>query len=313
MNLANLIRFKWRNSLQIIVVSLLVALLSGLFFFLFRSGNNINATVFVNIGAKKTAASGDNSTALDLVQASDQFTETIQGWFKNPEFTGKIGASLNIEPSISARRQEKQNLLLTFGAGDEATAKRLTQNVQEMLLAEIGNYNRNTGAGFQVALFSVDYKPSSSLIIYLVVLLGFILGAGMGMGICYIFELATGKIIYDFQAEQILAKKALEILPARLRKKEPLYFLTAIIDKSHGRNYHLIGIGHFPSLLQEKLSELVPGKKFTAYQFPAQTREILEQAGAESFIVCRLGKSAGADLQKIKAVMPDTFGLIIQE
>ena len=67
MNFANLIRFKWRNSLQIILISLLVALLSGLFLFIFRSGNGIN-TVFVNIGAKKTAASSDNSTAHDLVR-----------------------------------------------------------------------------------------------------------------------------------------------------------------------------------------------------------------------------------------------------
>ena len=105
---------------------------------------------------------------------------------------------------------------------------------REMLLAEIGNYNRNASAGFQVALFSVDYKPSSPYV-YLPDCITWICpGQGRGWASVMFMNWQPGKIIYDFQAEQILSKKALEILPSGFAKKNA-QFSAAIIDKSHGR------------------------------------------------------------------------------
>lgn len=313
MNISNSIRFLKRHYIKILSAAILTAALSGMFYYVYRSGSNVNATVFINIGAKKGTATDDKSTALDLVQASDQFTETVQGWFKNPEFTERIGEPLNLQPSLTARRQDKQNLLVTFSSGDESVAKRISQNIRENLLADIGAYNRNTGAGFQVALFSASYKPASPAVLILVIILGLVLGAGIGKISCYLYELLFGKVTCDWQAEQILGKKSLDIVPRRISKKANLTFIREILEKSHSRNYDLIGVDYNPLELQKKLSEHMPSKKITSFSFPENTGEILVQHGTENLVICRLGRSSAADLIKLKSILPDGFGLIIQE
>lgn len=176
----NYIGFLFRNWKSILIVTILVAISAGVFGVI-KNKTVYQATVFINIGAKQN---NQNTSLLEAVQAADQFTETIQGWFKDPSFLSKIS---NDPTGISARKQEKQNLIVEYEKNTREEATNLSSEIKHALQEQLENYNAQTQNGFTLGVFSTTVT-TKNYPIGLVILLGIIGGFVAGQVLFYVFE-----------------------------------------------------------------------------------------------------------------------------
>lgn len=94
--------------------------------------------VFVSIGFQQP---NDLTTTAEVwTEANDYITESIQGWLIDPGFKNGIPYDF----SLSVRKQEKQNLLLSVSAADPDTAQKAATAVLENLQKAITEYNTAT-------------------------------------------------------------------------------------------------------------------------------------------------------------------------
>ncbi len=176
----NYIGFLFRNWKSILIVTILVAISAGVFGVI-KNKTVYQATVFINIGAKQN---NQNTSLLEAVQAADQFTETIQGWFKDPSFLAKIS---NGSTEISARKQEKQNLIVEYVKSTPEEAINLSSEIKQGLQEQLESYNSQTQNGFTIGVFSTTVN-TKNYPLGLVIILGIIGGFMGGQALAYVFE-----------------------------------------------------------------------------------------------------------------------------
>jgi len=158
----------------IITLTILTTILSVIFGIHFNK-TSFGTTVFLSIGAKQSVT----QSPFETVQAADHFSELVQGWFKNPALLNKIEDQSGSKPDLSARKQEKQNLVITYKTATEDQAKKVSQSMEQVLKAEITNYNLQNSSEFTLTSFSATTKESPIPLI-LFVLAGLIGGFGIG-------------------------------------------------------------------------------------------------------------------------------------
>jgi capsular polysaccharide biosynthesis protein len=171
---------------KILALTLLTAIASGICGFILAK-TPWDGTTFINIGAKQNFQAQNGNSLLENVQASDAFSESVQGWFKNPSFINGVKELSGTSVDFSARKQEKQNIVVAFKASSEAEIKKISQVLEENLRIEIGKYNLATGADFQITLFDTTTSESKNHLAIFITL-GLVLGLFFGFGICSIFE-----------------------------------------------------------------------------------------------------------------------------
>jgi capsular polysaccharide biosynthesis protein len=269
-----------RHLTGIVIIALVTTLAGALYYHLYSSDNPTAATIFINIGSKEKTDAVNASSVYDHLQAADAFTETIMGWFKNKDLLSRIETQAMAEASITAQKQEKQNLLITFRTKNEQTAKKLSMSIQENLLAEIGTYNKSTGSSFQVTIFSATYEQYTSRTLLIIIFLGIILGLSLGFILYFALETITGKIIYSWQPEQILEMKALENLPSKFTKSGQFNYLIALFHNIPYKNFSIIGLGFNPESIVSALSPSLPDHRLTGIEFPEESAEIAGEHGA---------------------------------
>ncbi|MCA9374065.1 hypothetical protein KC725_02800 [Candidatus Peregrinibacteria bacterium] len=245
-----------------------------------RSTATHAGTIFLSIGTKNAT----DSTSFDDFQAADQFTESVQGWFRNPDLLTKIAANLDQNKvSISARKQEKQNLVLTYVAKDEQSAKKIGEETIVALDKEIQDYNANTGKSFTIALSStyVDTIPDRTMIF---IAMGLILGIVAAIILTYVYEFLFGFTSFPKQVEQTLQKEATTKLVGELQYKNPTIIYISSKPKKAAKN---------------------------TLAFPLDTREILKEK-KEVIVIARLGKSKIQDLKNLKPLLPPEYVLVTE-
>jgi preprotein translocase subunit SecF len=169
-----------------------IAVLTAVSTLVFGSYFNQNAyatTVFLNIGAK----SNPQISPLDTVQAADSFTETVMGWFKNPDFIAKIADNAGYGTEPAARKQEKQNLVVTYKTQDQQQAEKVYQSIITGLQSEIGKYNSAADSGF-VLTFSSKNTAESKIPLLLFGLAGIIFGLMLGFALTAAFDRITKEL-----------------------------------------------------------------------------------------------------------------------
>ena len=169
-----LIAITAKHWLAITVITILTAASCVVFGINFNK-TAYDTTVFINVGAKANPA----ISPLDTAQAADGFTETIVGWFKNPVIISNITSESGTAAALSARRQEKQNLVVTFKTQTEDQAKKISQAIEKAIKAEIDKYNAATAGGFMITDFSAGTEENN-VNLALFALLG--LAAGLMLG-----------------------------------------------------------------------------------------------------------------------------------
>ncbi|MGL5831277.1 MAG: hypothetical protein ACRCZE_03965 [Candidatus Altimarinota bacterium] len=125
-------------------------------------------TVFFSIAAQ--SKTDNNTSAFENLQAADQFTESVQGWFRDPGFLNKINSVSNENFSLNARKQEKNNLLITFASPSEEKGIIHANSISQVLQSEIQIYNQNSDTNFNLALQNQNFSeiPANLLFYFLI-------------------------------------------------------------------------------------------------------------------------------------------------
>ncbi len=164
---------RWKEILALMVITTAASVIFGLQY----NKTSFSNTIFLTIGAKQE--SDQKISPYETLQAADHFAEAVQGWFKNPALIEKIREQSGIDVDFGARKQEKQNLVITFKAVNAEDFKKIAAAAKSVLLSEIATYNLQTGSEFSIPNYAVSSKESS-LPIILFALGGLIAGAGIG-------------------------------------------------------------------------------------------------------------------------------------
>jgi hypothetical protein len=162
-------RYKAIIALTVITTALSVAF--GMHF----NKTSFATTAFLTLGAKQSVV----LSPLDTAQAADHFSELVQGWFKNPAMLNKIETQSGSKPDLNARKQEKQNLVITYKTATEEAAKKVSQAMEQVLKDEITNYNLQNNSEFTLTSFGAVTKENPMPLI-LFILAGLIGGFGVG-------------------------------------------------------------------------------------------------------------------------------------
>ncbi|GEM_PF-835305 len=304
--LSFLIQRRWKEIMVITIVTVLCSYgLSR-----FKNQSQYETTIFLSIGAADLRDQSDardqtKNSPLDLIQAADQFSETVQGWFKNPEFIQTILAQSKTYTDFSARKQEKQNLVVTFAAGSHEAAKNIVNAVKAGLSAEIEKYNLKTGSRFELALYSsfIETKPANlMLFLMLGLLFGLIIGTATGYFYEYFFDLAMD----ENQVSSLMHKEYLEKFQSLQSQKPEL--LAAVLKKEEARKITIAGVNFTPLALQKKLQAKLPHAEIKTIRLP---ENLGEATHGKLLLVVRLGVTQLEDLTGLKAFLPEHFELII--
>lgn len=171
---------RWK---EILAITVLTAALSVAFGYFYNKTAYTN-TIFINIGAGRATGQNAPASPYEEVQAADSFTETVQGWFKNPVLTDKIRINSGYNVNLGVRKQEKQNLVVTFKSETPEQGKKTALVTEEIIRGEIGKYNRETGGDFRMPVSDILTKEETvhlALFALIGTVLGFILGYFMSI------------------------------------------------------------------------------------------------------------------------------------
>ncbi len=273
-----------------------------------KNNRPFETTVFLTIGTVQQANSANSTSIDEIVQAADQFSETVQGWFKNPDF--QKGIRLIGSSEINVRKQEKQNLLITFSNKSGEQAQEMNNLLQSDLQKEIEKYNAATGSKFILAIYEVDYEQKTLPLLFFL-LVGLLGGLAIAPFALYGYEYLFQKVSSSSQASDIFKKQPLEKL-SNIKNVKPheLDFLSAYLNKI-GKDIQFIGAGSEINSEIDTLMAALKHNKVEGLKFPKESGKIKTQA--HHVIVCLLGKTSTDDLQKIQVLLPSTFDLLIVE
>lgn len=268
-----------------------------------KNNRPYETTVFLSIGSAEKGSLNNPANIYENVQAADQFSETVQGWFKNPDF--EKGIQLIGSSEISARKQEKQNIVVTFSSESDELAQEMSNRLHAELQSEIEKYNASTGSKFILAIYEVDYDQKTlSLLLFL--LIGILGGAVVASFALYGYEYLFQKISSPSQAAELLQKQPIERLSSQ--KTNKLHFLSTYLHKTD-KNIQLIGVGAEINKLTDALKHF--HNKIEGVNFPEESQKI--KSHDRHVVACVLGKSTLEDLRKVQTLLSSDFDLLIVE
>ncbi len=292
-DLINLTLRRW----QIILVTIIVMLGGTVVYAMKKAAVPFETTIFINIGTKINEPNSTNNNYYN-VQAADAFTETVQGWLKNPEFINEIG------DNIDSRKQEKQNLIVSYTSATEYDAHQVAQRLNNLVTTKLNAYNQSTGANFIMALFTENTSnKTTGTTIYLI--LAIILGLTVGFGLAFIYETIFDKTIFKQTLETIFGKKALTIQKKSAPSPQELIYLKSLL-KNHPQhqNAALIGIDFNPSKTAYELES-------TGIIFPDQIDKI--DSHKKYLLLIKMGTSTISSIIKTKQLLQNDQEYIIIE
>ncbi len=287
-----------RRRLSLILITMLVALGIGLGYTVQSSRETQGATLFLTLGMviPKNVPLGafvanQNQTVVD------QFTETVMGWLRNPALLKRIEERTGFSLNLGIRKQEKQNVIVTFTIPEGADVSATAQAVVDVARGEIDAYNDVTDAGFILALYSVTpFAVTPAWGVNAAVGLG--LGFVLGILIAAFSDYFRRRVSFSFQVEQIAGKSPLLVLSPRLNESALQGFLSLYLDRQPS-SVMLVGVGEtgfHAGLLNHRSAAWV------AYPAPV----------AVPFVaVVRLGETSEDQLRELRLLCGEPFDYIL--
>jgi len=148
---------------------------SSIFFsYSFFNDYKTKALIFTTIGVV------NESRAYDHVQGAAYFAETVQGWLKNPVFLEKILSKSQVTASITAYRQERQNMVIEITAKSKNDAEVVSENVVQLLSEEISQYNTETNSNFTIMVQGEKISEVAGFSLISLIIVGFFIGSILG-------------------------------------------------------------------------------------------------------------------------------------
>lgn len=212
------------------LIGIVAALASGLLF----KKTTYEGIIFLTIGAAQPEELNYREySTYETVRAADQFTETIQGWTKNPSFIKKIQDNAGFSFGISARKQEKQNLVISITSDSEEKVGKAAQKTLLAIGEEIKIYNEATKGAFNIAHATTHIEKKETKL-PTNVLFGLIFGVLVGLAYAILREYFLDIASFEFQIEEILGKP----LIAKIRRKKPqTWSLLRVVAQNIGHDH----------------------------------------------------------------------------
>ncbi len=279
---------------------LLFMVLGGVIAFVFLMKNShpsVDHTVFVSIGAEVPSQQAATTSTFELVQSADFFTETVQGWFKNPEFQRRVATKSGVPTNVSARKQEKQNLVLSFSTSSLEDGGKYSEVLHNVLLQDITSYNEKTNSRFEMTLFDLTSETHTENWL-VVIIFGKLFGLFLGFLVVFFFDKLFGIMSFRQQASHVVPEEQIFVL--QKNKPEQLSYLFAgareRLENKKGSvqvwlvNFHDVKLPH-------TLKEYSAGQKVEVLEAPTEVSEYDSQAIA--IIILRLGTSRQQDFMNL--------------
>ncbi len=304
MNFSNYIQLltrRWKETLAITIITVLC--IYG--FLVIKNKTPYLTTVFISIGAKQPANTTANPSSIyENLQAADAFTESVQGWFKDPAFIKQITQN---KTAFDVKKQEKQNIVVTYETQNTTDSDTINEKLKTELISNFTTYNKNTNSDFQMAIYSpLTDKKDINLGLFL--LLGLILGFILGSIFSYTYELIFGFASFEEQVTNSLGKNSIEKLTTL---QSDVSLLATFIKKSGHKKILLAGINTNPHNLMEELKRKLQDVNFESANLPRESEKLIHSEYA--LLACALGKSNLEDLKKLNTILPKNFDFIIIE
>ncbi|MBD3270765.1 hypothetical protein GF376_04520 [Candidatus Peregrinibacteria bacterium] len=188
MNLKDYLKIGIRNA-YIIILLIFISIITTYFAFFQQNIDKFQSTIFVTFANQQDNEKTNlESNILDSITANDQFAESVQGWFRNPSFLDSLYSKHTNLLNISAKKQEKQNIIIIYETLDENSAKEVKKSINELLNRQIVSFNNKSQLNFDIAIFDHHYNIiNSRQYFYLLAAVIFGLLAGYLVAISYEF------------------------------------------------------------------------------------------------------------------------------
>ena len=170
--------------------------------------------VFLTVGMEQASYPEDAQAfgARGVEEADSYFTETVQGWTMDPAFINDIydyvGWVRDDSLSVSARKQERQNLIMSVTTYSIENVEEVASGALGVLEERMGSYNETMDTSYKIA------NPTITILTHEPKVLmngatGFVFGVLFVIGFVLVYEFLSGRVTFPFQAENVFGKKSL--------------------------------------------------------------------------------------------------------
>ena len=197
-----------KRNLHIILSLILVITIASVFFYQkSNSGTTYTSNIFINIGAQGTPLIGQqtqvfSTDSFQAIQAADNFAESVQGWFKDYDFTDQINKKAGIGVGINAKKQEKQNITLSFQVPTTEKATEVSNIIKQQLADQIKQYNQINHSSYQLTFFSANISENKSQL-PLMAAVFFLVSVFIAIIAAYIIEKIRGVVSFTNELKPV--------------------------------------------------------------------------------------------------------------
>jgi len=213
---------RWK---EVLATGLLLMILSGVWTHFFAE-TEYKSTLSFTVAGEKGSVS-----LFEDIRGADLFSETVQGWTKNPGLIAEIEEEAGESFGISGRVQENENVVVELSAKSEDSIKKVSESTLKVLQDKVSQFNKDTKHSFKLSVPTIKYEISEpklgkNEVIFLV------LGLLIGIGIAFLYEFLADKASFTHQIEEVLGEKiagkgekSMKIIKKQLKKTDEIVLI----------------------------------------------------------------------------------------
>lgn len=294
MSISEYLKLASRNSIYILIITLF-CVITGFLASNYLDTVKYNNSLFFTISVKDK---GEFSDAYSNLQASDQFTESLQGWFKDPSLLKNIYDQSGLNFPINAKKQDKNNLIISYFSDSQENGKILKEAINSEISKKISAYNSNSD--IRVFITSSDLyvdRQSSKTILYLII--STIIGIIFGYAFSLLFETNTNKLTSgkDF-IKSLKPENSFHFSNYKKLKLEHHFLTTYLNNKYKNGKLQLLDLTHKSKIGLEILSKHGNFETIKSFDIPAEISEV--KVNIAVIVIAELGKTSQKTLTQIK-------------
>lgn len=208
MDIRNYFCYLLRVSRKALLVGVILGICGGLYSVTFLT-TTYEGVIFMSVGMEQEDYPEDAEAfgARGVTEADNYFSETVQGWTMDPSFAIQVSERVGEGVSVSARKQERQNLIFqVFAGSSEVVAVAADEAINE-IQERLSSYNETMKTSYAMANEEItlyENPPKNGFNAFV----GFVLGVLLVVFGVLVMEFLKGIVSFSFQAESIFGKGA---------------------------------------------------------------------------------------------------------
>ncbi|MFN7160229.1 MAG: hypothetical protein ACK4NC_01305 [Candidatus Gracilibacteria bacterium] len=272
-----------RHLKVILLISLLAAAITGIYWSKFVAPDFKSTIFFSTVTKVDNARTTERYDPFSYAQSADSFAEGMLGWFRNPNFFVYMkehvpaAANLRLDRMYQIRKQEKQNLNITFQVETRALAEDLQEATMKYLREQIANINTQSNTTYDIIneTFNITEVKYNTLLVTSVVFFSLFLLLTLFF---LLWEIFRGIASVREQVEEILGTTALDTVHGT---KADLGFIANYVAKQ-GSHVAIGGVGKSYPVYFKKISEYIAntlGKETIVVDVDLKNRTLAKSFG----------------------------------